>query len=336
MLAGCGRAGDFAGNPLRTVDPDAQNVYWLDLTETTIRGIFAAPAGLPAHKWITYLNGGVEGTDVSSPQDFTAPVPGTIPNLAAVAVPDAVYDAGYDPLGGASLANLVTLLERLFASARGKYRIFNGAEFRFYRSNSAPPEPGDVPFATSATLPHQPAVSFADGTWYLSVSYFNGVLDSGFLPLGRNGETYLTLEVDGGEDIGNGPNVPSDVRLIQRAGGVIRVSAFYVATADGSNRANRWAIAYTVDGSTPAVDTPDEVVEMSNGPMQILSFDLPAQAHGTTVKVRVQTRRTTGTEMSPVHRYSAAGSVVSASADASGPSVPLDLRSWSGALPEEL
>lgn len=223
------------------------------------------------------------------------------------------------------------------AAARGLYRIFNAAEFRFYRSNSVPPEPGDTPFATNATLPHQPSDLFADGTWYLSVSYFNGVIDSGFLPVGPHGETYLTMIIDSGEDEGLPPGLPHDVQLVLRPNGVIRVHAFYLAVPDGSNRANRWAIAYTTNGSTPATDTPDVVEVMRAGPLAILAVDLPAQAHGTTVKVRVQTRRTTEVLLptpGETHVYSEAGPVFTAIADASGPSAPLDLRSWSGALPE--
>ncbi len=222
--------------------------------------------------------------------------------------------------------------EAFRAACRGLYRIFNDAEYRLYRSNVAPPEEEDVPFATSSSLPYQPPDLFADGTWYLSASYFNGVIDSGFLPLGPRGETYLVLEVSGGVSLTDRPGLPNSSRLELRAGGVVRIVAFYAGVADGAGRATEWAIAYTTNGSTPATDTPDILVAMRSGPLAILSYDLPAQANGTTVKVRVQTRREI---LDPDYRYSSAGDVLSATADAAGPAAPADLQSWSGPLPED-
>lgn len=228
---------------------------------------------------------------------------------------------------------LNVLLYRTFrAAGRGLYRIFNAAEYRFYRSNVAPPVEGDVPFATSSSLPHEPVNAYADGTWYLSVSYFNGIMDSGFLPLGPRGETYLTLQVSAGVPLTDRPGLPTGVRLEVRAGGVIRVIAFYVATPDGAARASQWAIAYTVDGSTPATDTPTLTPKTAGGALSVLAYDLPAQVDGTTVKVRVQTRRAIA---GPSYRYSDAGDVLTAVADAQGPQAPADLKSWSGALPED-
>lgn len=219
------------------------------------------------------------------------------------------------------------IYHRFAAAARGLYRIFNPAEYRFYRG-SVPPLESDTPFATSATLVFQPVDTFADGVWYLSVSYFNGVLDSGFLPLGPRGETYLVMEISSGAGMRARPGLPNSAKLEVRAGGVIRVVAFYAPLPDGADRATEWAIAYTVDGSTPATDTPTIVRPIKSGSIVILSYDLPAQVDGTTVKVRVQTRR--GAD------YSLPGDVLTAVAVAIGPSAPLALQSWSGALPEEL
>ncbi len=76
------------------------------------------------------------------------------------------------------------------------YRVFTTAEYRFYRAQGAPPAESDTPFATSPTLAFTDSgTRFGDGTWYVAVSYFDGVLDSGFLPVGPGDEPYLTLEL---------------------------------------------------------------------------------------------------------------------------------------------
>ena len=196
--------------------------------------------------------------------------------------------------------------------ARGLYRVFNDAEYRFYRSSSAPPVEGDTPFATNATLPHEPADTYADGTWYLSVSYFNGIYDSGFLPVGPRGETYLRLDLSGGVETGTPPGAPLHWHLTNVGGGVVRVTGIYAQT--GSDRAVDWSLAYTVNGSTPATDTPDVNVTMIVGGLAQLVYDLPAQANGTTVKVRLQTRR-----LDSGYVYSEDSTVETITADATGP-----------------
>ena len=223
---------------------------------------------------------------------------------------------------------------RHYHDGRGQYRIFNAAEYRFYRSNSAPPAEDDSPFATNATLPHEPADVYADGTWYLSVSYFNGVLDSGFLPLGLAGETYLRLDIASGTETGSPPYAPQDVRLEASAGGVVRVRGLYFQTGD--DRADEWAIAYTFDGSTPAEDTPDYTADLDGEfVLSLLEYDLAAQSHGATVKVRVQVRRNDGTEESPNWVYSEGSTVLTTTADATGPTAPTGGDAWSGAMPAE-
>lgn len=217
---------------------------------------------------------------------------------------------------------------KYYHDGRGLYRVFNAATYRFYRSNSAPPVEGDSPFATNATLPHTPADTYANGLWWLSVSYFNGVIDSGFLPLGPAGETYLRLRVLAGYEFNVPPNGPLDWRLEARASGVVRVVGVY--WQGDALRATQWAIAYTTDGSSPPAGTPDETVTMPTGGLAVLAYDLPGQANGTTVKVRLQTRRQDG----PTWWYSEGSTVKTRTADAAGPTVPLDLEAWPGRLPE--
>lgn len=216
---------------------------------------------------------------------------------------------------------------KYYVDLRGKYRIFDNAVYRFYRSNVAPPEEGSSPYATSTSLPHLPAALFADGTWYLACSYFNGCIDSGFLPVGPHGETYLRLDLDGGADAGSPPAAPLDWRLEQLAGGVVRVHGVYYEAAD---RATSWAIAYTTDGGAPPAGDPDVTVAMDSGGegLAVLSYDLPAAADGTTVKVRLQTLRGSS--------YSEGSTVKEVEIDTDGPSAPLSGGRWNGVLPEQL
>ena len=222
---------------------------------------------------------------------------------------------------------------RYYVEYRDQYRIFNAAEYRFYKSTMGPPLETDTPFATNATLPYTPTNTFGNGTHYLSVSWFNGVLDSGFLPVGPNGETYLRIEVSSGANIVGPPQAPIDVRLIPRPGGVIRVQAIYVEL--GALRASQWAITYTTNGSTPGTPpavSPTITAAIAGTNLSVLQYDLPAQADGVTVKVRVQVRRSdAGT-----WRYSEGSAVLTAIADAIGPEAVEGAGVWRGTIPEEV
>lgn len=209
-----------------------------------------------------------------------------------------------------------------YLDSRGLHRIFNAAGYRFYRSNSAPPLESAIPFATNATLPHTPDDAYADGTWYVAVSYFNGVIDSGFLPLGGRGETYLRLDLFGGEETAGPPAGPHDVRLERTAGGAVKIWAAYLET--GTNRASQWAVAYTDDGSTPPEDAPDVTVAMKSGLWEILEYELPTSGDGKTVKIRVQTRRQDG----ETWVYSDGSDVHTILSDAAGPDAPEDGQYW--------
>ena len=208
-----------------------------------------------------------------------------------------------------------------FLDGRGLHRIFNAAGYRFYRSNLGPPSESGPAFDSNATLPHTPADTYADGTWYVALSYFNGCIDSGFLPLGDRGENYLRIDLSGGAETTGPPAGPSDVRLESTASGAVRVWAAYIQT--GTARAEEWAIAYTDDGSTPPVDTPDVTVSMKSGLWDILQNDLPTSGHGKTVKVRVQTRRNDGSWI-----YSENSTVLTITTDATGPDAPEASEYW--------
>jgi len=245
-------------------------------------------------------------------------------------------DIELDPIRSRFM-DMAGIARKFYVDIRGLYRIFNDVEFRFYRKLGSPPAETDTPFATNATLPFEPTDTYGDGAWFLAVSYFNGVIDSGFMPLGPNGERYLRVDISGGVEITPPPEAPSIWNLEVRQGGVIRVNGSYLQL--GVLRASEWAITYTVDGSEPgeppAVSPTTTVVILESG-LAILAHDLPFQAAGTIVTVRLQTRRFDG-----VWVYSEGSTTKSAMADSFG-GVPdesdaaLDASFWVGRLPERL
>ncbi len=137
-------------------------------------------------------------------------------------------------------------LRRYEKEMRGKYRVFNDAEYRFYWSLRSIPLETDAPKATNATLAFSPADTFGNGVWNLSVSFFNGCIDSGFLPIGPNGETYLRLDIEGDVQVLAPPDPPRSFELVVDPEGVVRVVGLYFQT--GALRATQWAISYRTDG----------------------------------------------------------------------------------------
>jgi hypothetical protein len=255
---------------------------------------------------------------IGHPSQFASPPPDPIPALLSLRMVPGVRIRHRRRVIRTAPRMMDFVLRQ--AQIRGRSRVFNPAAYRFYRSNSGPPAETDSPYATSATLPATPADTYADGTWYLSVSYYNGILDSGFLPIGPQGQTYRVLTISGGAQTGNPPAAPMDVRLVARPAGVVRVLAVYHEA--GADRADAWALAYTVDGSEPPADTPSITQTLTGLGLEIFDYALPAQADGTTVKVRLQVRRNDGTDLSPVWVYSDS-TVLTIEADADGPTAPL-------------
>lgn len=205
------------------------------------------------------------------------------------------------------------------AELRGAWRIFAAATYRLYRRLGSPPEPGDTPWATSATLPTTPGDTFADGTWYLAVSYYNGVLDSGFLPIGPRGEPYRILVVDTAAEAPAPPQPPVDVRLEQRGGGVVRVTALYAEV--GPNRADQWVVAW---GGGPVVWANTAVVAMPASGLAILEFDISGLADAEVLNLLVTTQRSGDSAVS------VNTAVLTVTVDASGPSAVPDVRRWRG------
>lgn len=221
---------------------------------------------------------------------------------------------------------------RFYGEFRGVHRIFNAAVYRYYHSTDGPPLGTDAPFATSVSQPHQPAETFADGVHFFSVDRFNGVLSSGFLPIGPRGEPYIRMDVDAVQ-IGSPPLPPTEWHIEPATNGAVRVVGLYVE--NGPDRATEWAITHTDDlsepGEPPAV-SPTVTVPMSTLNVSLLDYLLPAQGAGT-YRVRVQVRKF----VSPSWVYSEGSRVESLTAlsigGIAGFSEPLDADTWPGRLP---
>ena len=292
-------------------------------------GLWPPPESITVDKWFSPLSEPVR-TIPPRPIGFER-----LP-LEEIVNPDPFLDEWWTELARPVWpAAALDVLPELVSNPSMLLERFYAAEYRFYWSAVAPPEEGDTPDASSATLPYTTTATFSGtGTWWFSASYFNGVIDSGFLPLGDAGETFLRLDLAADVQIGNPPQAPSDLRLEAKAAGVVRIWGLYYELGD--NRADQWAIAYTTDGSDPPEDTPDVTVAMPTQGLAVLQHDLAVLAHATTVKVRVQTRRNDGTDESPSWIYSENSTILTLAADASGPTSPLDAERWPGGLPEEL
>lgn len=231
----------------------------------------------------------------------------------------------------ASAAGSVVLLALSRHAARfvSLSRITEPAEYRIWRTVGSPPDPGSDPVhATPAALPTTDG-PLGSIDYFYAVSYYNGVLDSGLLPIGADGRTWVRVNLDPLVGAIDGPPPdPLDVRLEARPGGVVRVHALWSGARDGTER---WVVTYTDDGSTP-LGAPFWVptIQQSFGgaSLAVLEADLPASADGSTVRALVQVQSGTG-----LLSYSP-GVEASVVADAAAPSSSLAGAPWPGQSPE--
>lgn len=215
-----------------------------------------------------------------------------------------------------------------YLDARGRYRIFNDAEYRFYRSDGSPPDEADSPFATSSTLPSTPADTYADGEWYLSMSYFNGLVDSGFLPVGPNGETYLRVDIDSGDQQELPPQAPLAWWLEQSLG-TVTIKGFY--WEPGALRADQFSLNYALDGGSPLAGVTLYSTTIPSSGLAWFSYDLGPYIDGREVSVLLQTRRA----IDGGWVYSEDNTVQDVVVDLTGPAAVGQAEQWAGKLPEE-
>lgn len=220
------------------------------------------------------------------------------------------------PTFGGEVAQPPRVLAHRHGALRGRYRIFNAVEWRFYWNATRPPAEGDTPDETAASLPtlsYTSTATFADGVYYVAMTYFNGVYDSGFLPIGDQGESYRLIEIVDGEAVGNPPQPPGSWRIELASDRTIRIVASYWQS--GSERADEWVFNFA-QGTTPPVDEPMTIAGfnpvMPEQGLCIIYFVIPVDfSDSTTINARLQTRRNDGTEDEPVWVYSDGGTVQS-------------------------
>ena len=214
---------------------------------------------------------------------------------------------------------------KFYGNFRGAYRIFNTALYYFHYSSTGTPNINAPALESNATLPYTTTSTYTDGEHRFSVDKSNGILHSGFMPLGEQGQTFKRIDVSSNVEVSIPPAGVTDWHLVQNAGGVITIEATYFE-ASSTLRGDTWAITYTVNGDTPAEDSPTDTESISTTGMAVLVYNIPAQAHGTTVKVRLQTLRDT--------TYSEGSTVKTITADATGPTAPPAGSQWTGGIPE--
>jgi len=88
----------------------------------------------------------------------------------------------------------------------------------------------------------------------------------------------------------------------------------------------------TTNGSEPPADDPTATVTIPPAGLAVLEYEVAAQSHGTTVKVRLQTRR----QDDATWKYSEESTVLTITADAEGPVTAEALERWRGRVPDEL
>jgi len=221
--------------------------------------------------------------------------------------------------------------------------VFNASGFRYYRKQSSVPVPGtdavwyEHETTDLDTIPEvTPSDTFADGDWYMVATRYNGCIESDPYPIGPNGEQYLFMRIADGYATGDPPGGLVSAELENRAGGVVRVVAHYYTQTDA---ATWWGVAediavnYSTDGSEPAEDSPVATVAISGQGLLRITYDIPAQADGTTVRACVQVRRNDNTDADPRYSYSAAVQLTT-TADATGPTSPQQYAPWRGVVPE--
>jgi hypothetical protein len=317
MFAGCGRAGDFAGDPLICLDSHV--LAWLDAGATQITASWTGVAALPVDaEWYTYRNGYVIQRGATSPHIFDAIIAGALPNLAVVPVAAGVGDSNYDPLGAQSLANLTGLRQRYLHQLRGRYRMAQDAlaQYELFQGVDENPDFTAAPYETFASLPHTTAALAAGHTYAFVLRKRNQ-----FNLSSQNVAAWI-LVVNASGNESQRPSAPSVQLIGQAVGGRARITANYDYLVDlEAVRATTWSVWLTSNGTDP---DPENDTPVYTGAMQFvdgqakLDYTSAACSHGATLKAIVRTRRA-----GPPVVDSANTTIMSITADAVGPAAPV-------------
>lgn len=183
----------------------------------------------------------------------------------------------------------VTYTERL----AGLYRVADDdlERYELHAGVDAPPDLAAAPLETFASLPHTTTATFAAGhTHHLVVNRRNKY---GLVSQNVQASTF-TLD-GGGVEIADPPSAPENIVWEASAGGTFRLRATYNAAVDASP-ADRFAIFARYNGTDPdpLLDVPTLVSFVDAQGVGVLDWTSPAQLAGTTGKVIVRMRRTTG------------------------------------------
>lgn len=318
MYAGCGRAGDFAGDPLLTIGRYV--LFWATPDQDAIRAAWQPAASLPGSPtWITY-NAGVivdhRAFAEGRAEEFTPAVDGTLPALAAVAVAEGVDDDGlYDPLGATATAANLTALNSFFQhDMRGAFRLENTALdlYELYRGVDAEPDLSGSPWETFASLPHETAALAAGHTYYFVLRKRNAH------NLVSQNIVSTVIVVDAAGEEANYPSDPAEITLTAGAAGVGEVHGEYDYTQDGANAADYWIVWITTNGVDPnPADAPTRIEAMVKADgVARLNFTTAAAAGGATIKALVRARRNTAAAWTALTAYGLGDWIVPSTANA--------------------
>jgi len=175
---------------------------------------------------------------------------------------------------------------RAHSAAIGLYRCRGSAQHEaFQRSGSAPDAEHDDAVASGA-LPLTLPATLSSGEYHHAVARRN--------PYGVVGgvSAVQRITVAAGVQETNAPEGDLDVRLEQRPGGVTRVHARFAIPQESDRRPSEWALWYTTNGSTPGSGSPNVTATLTRSRRgAVWQYDLPAQMHGTQVRVLVKVRK---------------------------------------------
>jgi hypothetical protein len=314
MYAGCGRAGDFAGDPLALLA--SQSLYFADGAQAKVKSIWSGAAAIPAGaKWYVYRDGTVISRDATSPTTCDAVTVGVIPNMAAVPVAAGVGDSSYNPLGGRNVANITSVRVRYSHNLRGRYRIVDDdlERYELYVGTDGEPDLSGAPFETFTTLPHTTAALTAGHTYCLVLRRRN----KHNLCSQNVSSTVVIVDADGNEST---PPGSPEFALAQAAAGAVLVQATYDYLPDDvSLRGSLWAVWLTNTGVDPdptGAPTYTEAIIFADGRAK-LNWTSAAQTHGADLRVLVRTRRAGTPNVDSTN-----ATVRSITADAQGPAAP--------------
>lgn len=325
MLLGCGRVGDYLGDPMSLLSKEM--IAWLDIGKTSLRAFWTVAGYLPSTVTvITYKDGAVITRGAISPDDFTAVSPGVVPALAAVPVAPGVSDSVYDPLGGLKLINLQTIKLRFTHTTRGMFRMADNSLSRYelFRGVGAQPDLNGAAWQTFSTLPNTTPALTVGNTYYFVLRYRN------FHNLSSQNVAAWSVILDGSGNSISYPSSPSEQTITPAAAGAGLITASYDYMADQNDgiQADKWLVWITGTGvaPNPAVDLPTYTEDMvlSEG-RAVLRYTSGAFADGSTLKAIVRTRR------SGAPNYDSTNTaIMQATADAVGPGQVSNINTFLG------